>query len=204
MSTLGDLKSRIYQEIHQTLSAETQNAVLDAVKFYQDKRFWFNEAQSNFNLSLTTQYALSTVAPKMVSIDNFKIWDGANNPYLVGRTPWNDIERMDTGTSSASTPSDYSIHHEMLRIYPRPSVTLTAQINYHKAITLSASNSASTAWTNEASDLIRYRAKALLFATVLLDPNQAKIEQTLELQALERLFARTVKMVSSGKVKGYL
>lgn len=203
MSTLGDLKTRIYSEIHQTLSTETLNACMDAVKYYQDKRFYFNEASVNFNLSLTTQVALSAIIPKLIAIDTLKVWSGGT-PYLLRPLSFVTIERWDYETGSANTPTDYAIHHEYLRIYPRPSVTLSAQANYHKAITMSASNSSSTVWTNEASDLIRYRAKGLLYSTVLLDPQQAQVEQVLEMQALNRLFSRTVKMVSSGKIKKYL
>ena len=203
MSTLGDLEARIYREIHQTLSVDVRNACLDAVKYYQDKRFYFNEASVNFNLSLTTQVALSAIIPKMIAIDTFKVWSGSA-PYLLERSSFSDIEKWDYETGSANTPTDYAIHHEFLRIYPRPSVTLSAQANYHKAITMSSSNSSSTVWTNEASDLIRYRAKGLLYATVLLDPQQAQVEQVLETQALTRLFSRTAKMVSSNKMKKYL
>lgn len=203
MSTLGDMKSRIYSEVHQTLSTEVQNAVLDAVKFYQGQRFYFNEAQVNFNFSLTTSYVLSNIIPKMVAIDTLKIWQNAV-PYLVERQSWMQIDSWDYETGSSNTPTDYAIHHESLRLYPPPSVTLSAQANYHKSITLSASNSASAVWTNEASDLIRYRAKGLLYSSVLLDPQQAQVEQVLEMQVLNRLMSRTVKMISSGKVKGYL
>lgn len=202
MSTLGDLKTRIYSEIHQTMSTAVQNAVLDAVKYYQTERFWFNEASVNFNLSLTTQYALSVI-PKLISVDTFKVWQGSV-PYLLQRISWNHIEQLDSETSSSNTPSDYAIHHETLRIYARPSVTVTAQVNYHKSITLSASNSASAVWTNEAEEIIRHRAKGLLYANILLDTGQAQVSHTLELQALNRLFARTAKRQSSGKVRGYL
>lgn len=203
MSTLGDLKDRIYSEIHQTLSTHVQNAVLDAVKFYQDKRFYFNEAQVNFDVSLTTMYSLSSVIPKMVKIDTLKVYLGSI-PYTVTRASWGDIDEWDDSNATASTPTDYAIHHEMLRLYPKPSATTSAQVSYHKAITLTASNSASSVWTNEAADLIRHRAKALLYANVLLDPTQAQVENALENQVLTRLFARTAKMVSSGKIKGYL
>lgn len=202
MSTFGELKARIYDEIHQTLSTAVQNACIDAVKFYQDKRFYFNETTVNINLSLTTQYALSII-PKLIEVDTFKVYS-SNTPYLVNNASWHDIEMWDYSTGSSSTPTDYAIHHEQLRIYPRPSVTLSAQISYHKAITLSASNSSSCVWTNEASDLIRYRAKGLLYSSYLLDPQQAQIENVLETQALNRLFSRTAKLVSNNKVKGYL
>ncbi|MBF0171742.1 MAG: hypothetical protein HQK87_11785 [Nitrospinae bacterium] len=202
MSTLGDLRTRIYDEIHQTLSTAVLNACLDAVKFYQDKRFYFNETTVNINLSLTTQYALSII-PKLIEVDTFKVYS-SSTPYLVNNASWHDIELWDSSTGSSSTPTDYSIHHEQLRIYPRPSVTLSAQVSYHKAISMSASNSSSTVWTNEASDLIRYRAKGLLYASFLLDPQQAQVENVLEAQALNRLFARTTKLVSSNRVKGYL
>lgn len=202
MSTLGDMESRIYREIHQTLSVDVRNAVLDSVKFYQGMRFYFNEATVNFNLSLTTEYALSVI-PKLVAMDTLKIWSGSV-PYQLCFKSWMELDKLDTETGSSNTPTDYAIHHEKLRIYPRPSVTLSAQANYHKAITMSSSNSSSTAWTNEASDLIRYRAKGLLYASVLLDPQQAQVENILENQALNRLMSRTIKMVSSGNIKGYL
>lgn len=203
MTTLGDTKSRIYSEIHQTLSAEVQNAVLDAVKFYQGQRFYFNEATTNFNLSLTTMYSLNSVIPKLVAIDSLKVYSNSV-PYLLSPQSFLKIEQWDYETGTSNTPTDYAIHHEMLRIYPKPSTTLSAQCNYHKAITMTASNSSSTVWTNEAGDLIRYRAKGLLFSSVLLDPNQAQVEAVLENQALNRLMSRTAKMVSSNKIKKYL
>lgn len=202
MSTLGDMESRIYREIHQTLSVDVRNAVLDSVKFYQSTRFYFNEATVNFNLSLTNQYALSVI-PKLVTLDTFKVWYGSV-PYTLEHKSWSELDRIDSEIGGSNTPTAYSIHHEKLRIYRRPSVTLSAQANYLKAITMSSSNSSSTAWTNEASDLIRYRAKGLLYASVLLDPQQAQVENILENQALYRLMSRTVKMVSSGNIKGYL
>lgn len=185
------------------MSTEVQNAVLDAVKYYQGMRFYFNEASVDFNLSLTTMYSLSSKVPKLVAIDTFKVWSGSV-PYLINSASWMDLEKWDYETGSASTPTDYAIHHEMMRVYPRPNVTLSAQVNYHKSITQSASNSSSTVWMNEASDLIRARAKGLLYATVLLDSQQAQVEQVIEQQALNRLMSRTVKMVSSNKTKKHL
>lgn len=202
MSTFGDLKARIYQEMHATLSAETHNAVLSAVAHYQSNRFWFNEANATFVASLTTLYALSAAIPGLVKLDAIKAWWG-NVPYALSPESYSDLDAMDRGTSSG-TPSSYAIHHEMLRIYPKPSQTITIEVAYHKQITLSASNTASSVWTNEAVDLIRHRAKGLLYATVLRNEKAAMTEQTLEQQVLDRLSRQTVKLTSSGKVRGYL
>lgn len=203
MSTLGDLESRIYREIHTTLSTDVRNAVLESVEYYKTERFWFNEAEATFNVSLTSVYSLSVVIPAMVKIDTLKIYQGSI-PYVVSRSTWNKLDEVDTGTAATPTPTDYAIHHEMLRLYPTPSATTSAVVTYHKAITLTASNSASSVWTNEAADLIRHRAKAYLYASVLLDSNAAQAEIQMESLALNRLFARTAKMTSSGKLKGWL
>jgi hypothetical protein len=203
MSTLGDLESRIYREVHTTLSTDVRNAVLEAVEYYKTERFWFNEAQVSFDVSLTSIYSLATIIPAMVNIDTIKIYQGSI-PYVVSRSTWNKLDEIDTGTAATPTPTDYAIHHEMLRFYPTPNVTTSAVVTYHKAITMTASNTASSVWTNEAADLIRHRAKAYLYAGVLLDPAAAQVEQSMENQTLNRLFARTAKMTSSGKLKGWL
>ena len=203
MSTLGDLESRIYREIHKTLSVDVRNAVLEAVEHYKTDRFWFNEASVSFNVSLTSIYAMATVIPDAIKIGSLKVYQGSNT-YVVCRKSWVELEYLDTGNITATTPTDYAVHHEMLRLYPTPNATTSALAIYHKAITLSSSATASNAWTNEAADLIRHRAKALLYAGVLLDPAASQVEHTMELETLNRLFARTAKMTSSGKVKGWL
>lgn len=203
MSTLGDLESRIYREIHKTLSTDVRNAVLEAVEHYKTDRFWFNEASVSFNVSLTSVYALSTIIPDMVKIDSLKVYQNST-AYLLTRTSWQTLDLVDVGNVTSTTPTDYAVHHEMLRLYPTPNATTSATVIYHKAITLSSSATASNAWTNEAADLIRHRAKALLYAGVLLDPAAAQVEQSMENQTLNRLFARSAKITSSGKLKGWL
>lgn len=202
MSTLGDLESRIYREIHKTLSTDVRNAVLEAVDYYKDMRFWFNEFQVTFGISLTSVYQLSTVIPDAVAIDSIKVYQGST-PYILSPCKWTDMEAMDYGNSTATVPTDYAIHHEMLRLYPTPSATTSAVVTGFKAITLSSSNTASNAWTNEAKDLIRHRAKAYLYASVLLDPNAAQVERVMEDQALNRLLSRTTKLLG-GKIRKYL
>lgn len=202
MATLGDLKERIYREVHATLSVETQDCVMEAIAFYQPMRFWFNEAVATFVATLTTMHSLATAVPGAIAIDSLKaLWAGST--YLLQRESHNDIEEWDTGNVSG-TPSSYAIHHEMLRIYPKPSQTTTIEAAYHKQITLTSSNDATAVWTNEAADLIRHRAKALLYASVLRNDSAASIEQAMELQALSRLMSRTTKLTSSGRIKGYL
>lgn len=203
MTTLAQFESQIYREIHQTLSTEVRNAVLESVRFYQSERFWFNEAQANFNISLSSVYVLSNLIPKMVKIDHMKFYQGTT-PYTVYPQSWDYLEHIDDGNTTASAPDCYAVHHEMLRFYPTPSATSSVVVTYHKAITLTSSGTSSTVWTNEAADLIRHRAKGLLYANVLLDPAQAQVEATLEGQALQRLFSRTTKMLSPNRIKKYL
>jgi len=200
---LGDLESRIYREIHKTLSTDVRNAVLEAVEFYKTERFWFNEAHESFNITASAVYSMSLVIPKCINIDTMRVYQGGN-PFVLQQQSWNYLDELDTGNVTADTPTDYAIHHEMLRLYPTPTATTSIQVTYHKGVTLSSSNSASTVWTNEGADLIRHRAKAILYSAVLLDPAQAQVEQSLENMTLNRLFARTAKKVSSGKLKGWL
>ncbi len=203
MATLGDLEARIYREIHKTLSTDVRNAVLEAVRHYQTDRFWFNEAVDNFNITLSAVYSLSNVLPKVINVDSMLVYQGGV-PYHVEQQSWNLLDRLDIGSSVTGTPSDFAIHHEMLRLYPTPNATTSIQVAYHKQITLSSSATASNAWTNEAADLIRHRAKALLYAGLLLDPAQAQVEAQMENMTLNRLLARSAKKTSSNKVKGYI
>lgn len=202
MSTLGDLESKIYREIHQTLSTDVRNAVLEAVEYYKTERFWFNETQTSFVVSATAIYSLATVIPDLVKIDSLKVYQGSI-PYQVRSSTWNDIELWDDGNAFSNTPTDYAIHHEILKFWPTPNVTTSAVVSYHKAITLSSSNTASNVWTNEAVDLIKHRAKGILYASTLQDQNAALVEHQLENMVLSRLFARTAKR-KANTIKGYL
>lgn len=202
MPTLGDLKTRIYSELHYTESTAVQNAVESAIRSFIDQRFWFNEAQTTFALSLTTMYSLASKLPNLAELDTLKVWVNSR-PYLLSRQPWAKLEDWDAGTGTG-TPCDYAIHHEMLRLYPSPSATYTAEASYLKKISMTASASASSVWTNEAFDLIRHRAKALVYAEWMLDTENAQRCETLAQMELDRLQRQTSRFKSTDRVEPYL
>lgn len=202
MPTLGDLKTRIYSELHYTESTAVQNAVESAIRSFNDQRFWFNEAQSTFVASLTTLYALSTAIPNLAELDTLKVWVNSR-PFLLSRKPWAYLEDIDQGTGTG-TPTDYAIHHEMLRIYPSPSATYTVEASYCKKISLTASADATGVWTNEAFDLIRHRAKALVYAEWMLDTENAQRCETLAQMELDRLQRQTSRYKSTDRIEPYL
>lgn len=202
MGTLGDLVTRIQSEIAHTDTVAVKNAIFSAIAHYANTRFWFNEGVASFTaVSLTAQFDLS--ASDLIEIDELHVTLNGTN-YRLAPSTWDEIEDQDTG-STANIPTNWCIHHQMLRLYPTPSGTLSAiEATGLVNITLTASDSASCVWTTEAADLIRAQAKALIYADFLLDDQRAATQQGIAGAMLKRLLDKTVQRGAIGNIKPFL
>jgi|SRR5213595_1470140 len=164
MATLGTMQTRIADELQidsVTYLTEINRAVFSAIAFYRDDDFWFLEtAPTSFVLSLTTNYSLSTVLPGHAEISALQL------QMTPGRQPmrYRTLEEMlalDFDDSFTGEPIYYNIHHETLWVLPSPNRTYTAVAYYNARVSMTASASASSVWTNdEAEEIIRLHAEA--------------------------------------------
>ena len=171
MTTLAQLERRIFDELKNTASTAVRDAVLSSVDYYKATKFWFNEGVATFTASTSLgAYTISTVinsafripggatsSREMLVIDEVAI-SLNNRRYRLTRMPWKSFVDLDPSLVFGF-PSNYSIHHGVLFMYPTPSQTFTCEVSGIWHFTLSACASASNVWTNEGADLIRAHAK---------------------------------------------
>ena len=85
----------------------------------------------------------------------------------------------------------YSYYGQQLRLYPIPNAVYTVRISGVLRIPVPATDGTSNAWTTDGEELIRSRAKSLLYSGVLKNPTDAGSEDAREKSALRRLLVET-------------
>jgi hypothetical protein len=120
------------------------------------------------------------------------------------------IDERSIDPTHRGRPAYYAVQNRSLRFYPIPETSYNLQMSYHYAlgeISLSASDSASNAWTNEGLVLIRTRATADVLETYIGGQESfqhAAILRQRELDTLERLKARANREQSGAGLKPYI
>jgi hypothetical protein len=195
--------SRIQTECHHTNTTVVKNAIFSAIEQFKNTRFWFNEAVQSFTGSLTAEYSLASKLPDLLEVD--QVVQYVNSiPYELQRSNYADLVRWYDLIVQSSPSTDWAIHHQTLRIYPKPQATLSIEVHGLYHFTTTTSDSASTVWTNEASDLIRATAKAIVYVDYLLDEQRAGVQQTIAGQILKRMLDQTVQKTGMGGMKGHI
>lgn len=208
MTTLAVLKQRIADEAaRDDLTAQIAYAIQDAVKHYQPSRFWFTESRSEVVFSTVATQEFYTSAdeadiPNLLRIDQITLLDGTVKYELI-RADDREIEIYDSATSNRSRPSLYSYLAGQLRFYPIPDAVYTVRVAGITRLAVPSSDAGSNAWTDDAEELIRNRAKYLLYRDVIRDKGEAAVAKAAEMEALRRLEAETHARTATGTITAW-
>jgi hypothetical protein len=188
MSTFQQLQDRITADyLNRTdLNAETGRAIQAAVRKYERKRFWFNETSTSVACVASQSYV--AVPSNFLDLDLLQVQDaGSANVELIEKDlKW--IKRANT-VPTYGIPTHFTIYQNRIELFPIPNSAYSLPIYYlHKFPTLSAGADTSE-WTSAIEDVIVYHATKLMWATVLRNPDQANIYQSLEQEALVSVLA---------------
>ena len=196
MATYTEVQNFILGDLHRTdLTTQVQTAMSNAVDKLRLERFWFNESQTSFTATLTSDYAISTVLPRLLQIDTMRVWHNGT-PTELDRGHWADFNTLDE-TLVNGTPSYWAVHHQMLRLYPTPNETMSVEASGLLELSL-------TAWCSYAPTVVRALAEVELFSLVTHDQGgAARVADFLKLE-IEQLRKRGATMATSGEVRGYL
>lgn len=203
MATRGDLITRLMKELHldgTSYTAEAVNAIDSAVAFYRGERFWFNEGVTEFVLATASTITLSSSLPDSVSIDSVRATDASGSRYVL--TPEN-LADFNAHATTTAEPERYAVHAAQLHLWPVNNATRTIEVRWSGRVTMTASNSSSCVWTNEAEELVRMHATIDLCENFLLDLPRADRARAREGQVLGRLLAETVSRLGSGNLTSY-
>jgi hypothetical protein len=206
MTTRGTLKTEILDDMERSAStdgARVLSAISTAIKFYQPKRFFFNESRSiTFStVDGTDSYSFGTdITTEFYSIDGVFILEGTDQ-HRVRRIDYLPLEELIESTPAEGRPTCYAYINRALRFYRCPDAVYTVRINGHiKAAEPAADETADNVWFTEAYELIRSRAKAYLYAHVYMDPQMAVLMRQAESEAFGVLRAASTDKLASGDI----
>lgn len=202
--TLDDLKSRIARETHRSdLTTDIATSINRAIRFYQARRFSFNQLRDTFSTTAETEfYTTDTASPSTLpsdigEIDLLTVTVNGRRLRMNERSEaWIEDESQDT--AQRSYPTDYAFYASRLRLYPIPDATYTLTISYLQRCD---PDTASSVWTNEAEDLICHAAKKRLYRDVLLDVEAAQLCAQAEVDEFKRLM-KDAGQLNTGSLRG--
>ena len=198
MTTLAVMKARIADEVmRDDLTSQIATAISDAIKFYQKKRFYLNEKDEITFSTVASQSeygaAANSLIPYLYKID----WMTENGDFV--RQISNEMYRDLMETPSSGEPYHYVYFQQKIRLYPTPSAVYEIRIQAHYKLAEPASDDeADNPWMTDAEELIRHRAKMLLWRDIILDPEKATICAGAEMAAFDSLKAISGTMTGTG------
>lgn len=195
MADLAALKLEIATELNRDdiasggdLEATLLKHIQDACEYFSDTKFWFNSIVTTVNTVAGTQ---TVSIPATV-----RIAERVTIPALRIELQEVQIGELD-GTSMNGVPRWYSYYNDSLRLWPIPSGVFTLEVYGVAAVAAPSSGTDSSIWTNQASRLIRARAKQTLCRGVFRDPEGAQLAQAEVIDELDRLNRETARRLVS-------
>lgn len=182
MTTLADLQADIADDIDDTTGeygAQIVTAIQAAQRFCERKTFYFNETRDETFTTVADQewYDDSDNAniSTLVRIQALYSEDSAGQRTMLIRVSPEEIETLSDNSAASGEPYLWTYFDQKIRLYPIPGstdYTIRMQLGPYRLGTLS-DDSDTNAWLTEAYDLIKARAKYILYKNTLKDPNLA-------------------------------
>jgi hypothetical protein len=206
MATLADMKARVADELARgDLTSQIASAIADAIAFYQDRRFFFNESRDiTFNTVVGQQWygaADNANIPLLYFIDYLTMTVG-NIVSDVPRMEPEDLEILTMSGTQQGEPYAYTYYNQQIRLYPVPSQVWPMRLGAHIAAAAPASDGeVNNPWMTVAEKLIRSRAKYELAINWLKDMDLAQTMTAAVTEAFDELKGRTNRQTGRGVIR---
>lgn len=208
MATLGQIRNRVGRKVQNpdftgVLSASVvEEEINRSIRFYQNYRFYFNEARSTITLTADSNVVPSIpsdllsplyVNALMVIDDDIKVTLQKLSP-----TDFFNIDNEQTGR-----PEYYTYRDNQFLLIPVPEQNYELEFRYLKSYADLSGDSDSNDFTENAEDLIMIHTVKNIYAEDKQDPASASAYQTLEDQELSSLMTRSNDYNSTGYLSNY-
>jgi hypothetical protein len=227
------MQARIADEMLTTAvtTAQIQNAILDAVQEYQEKRFWFTELRygpkmlqdgslafyTDSNGSILTDsvptytvlnqefYGITDwpILSSFSHIDKLAILAFSERWSLTPRTPqW--MEDIAVSPVWNSVPTDWAYVGGTVRMYPIPNGAYAVYLTGTQIYAQLVNPSDTNPWTTvgQGERLVRLSAEATLFDVVDRNPQQADRLYGLAQRELDNMEKKTSQRGTPARIRG--
>lgn len=209
-STFGDLISQIADEVDDTTGeyrGQIQNAILQAIRFCERDVYYFNETRDvTFPTVQDRQWydsADNAQIPRLVSIVDAYCERADGRRFRLRRAEPQEIELLADNSASTGEPYCYTYFGQRVRLYPIPGAeayTIRLQLGPYRLATI-ANEADGNVWTTEAFDMIKARAKYVLYKDILKDATMAAEALNDYNDQHKELKAETSRRNASGVIK---
>lgn len=180
--TLGGLKAKIADDLARSdLTTQIEDAIATSIKFFQTKRFWFNETRTRTFATVAGQSAYTTAddsdIPDFLDLDAVFLTDsGGTRIRLDPEDPADIHQKLDAGAASGQ-PVTYAWFDKSFVFHPVPDAAYTITPMGHYILAAPASDSETdNAWMTEGFEMIRSHAKAYLYTHVIKNAPDKRAE----------------------------
>lgn len=195
MATLATLKSRIATDLARTdLTADIANAIADAVDEYSDKTFYFlMEEADRSAVALTPTVPLPDNFRRLQMLTVTVGSDRRDLPPKRHQITYDEYRARVWNTASGTgEPCDYALWNELVYFDPTPDAIYTITFSFFgPAVGVPATDLDSNAWTTDGEQLIRFKAKELLYRHRIRNLEQASVMEGEALKWERRLLGRS-------------
>lgn len=187
------------------LTSQITDAVNTAIRSYRFERLGFNEKyRATATLSSSANViALSDITPRFRKIDRIRMKRNANDYFEMGKKDYEwlmDLQDIEVAT----LPTEYCLYSNRIYFDCKADQDYEILIDGIYEVTdnasLSYSVSDTSAWFNDAKELIRHRAKRELYAHVIKDFELAASSASAEQEALRILKGESNEERATGRI----
>src|ERR1700737_3368598 len=203
---LAQMKGRIQDELARSdLASQVSFAITDAIGFYQNERFIFNESRDITFPTVAGQdfygAAANSAIPLMWSFDYLVLYLGGIPWPIKRRTP-EYVEFANNNGLVTGQPYNYAWYNKQIRLGPVPDGVYTIRVAGRITYAAPAKDDeANNPWMIDAEKLIRSRAKYELALNVIQDTEMAQIMAAQTTEAFDQLKGAANRLTSSGRVE---
>jgi hypothetical protein len=202
----SDMQAAIAGELARSdLTMEIQREINNAITFYGNKAFWFNEASMTPITTVQGQRYYSLPANFASVLDVLSTL--GNYTYRLEPRTEQYLDQVDWGNDFWSGyPTDYSFWNGQIRMFPPPQGGLPVKVK--GTVILSpqplVNDADSNAWLTSAEELIRTRAVRQLYGRYIRDPEQYALYTQLEKEALSNLQEKNIGQTGLNQIRPHL
>jgi hypothetical protein len=205
MASYLDMINRIVDEsLRSDMDNQIKLCIQDAIGHYEVERLWFNQFRDRTFATVAGQEfygeADHSDIPHVLEFDAVTLTVGSSRWPLV-KTAYVEIEDWNADASARGQPTRYAYWGRQLRLYPVPDNAYQIRLSGLFKLPTLVADSDANAWTEDAEELIRHRAKAILYSQYLRDDANAGRATALEMAAFERLSSTTARRLASGEIR---
>ena len=177
--TLGNLVSQIADEIDDTTgeySIQIHSAIRTAIRYCERENWYFNQSRDVTFVTVDGQHIYTAAdnanIPTLVQINAVFSEDSQGQRTELRPARSAEMELLSDNSAARGEPYAWNYFDRSIRLYPIPGTevyTIRLHVGPYRLTPLTDENS-SNAWIVEAFDMIKARAKYVLYKDIIKDP----------------------------------